>query len=190
MRIQATLGVLGTALVTCALVLAIAGTRNVGAVDASDSTIAAVGVKGEAPAIPHMEMDTAGCRIEVSTDKTEYQPGDSPILTITAKNPGSQPVETSIQLQILAASIPSPFARVMPQAQSVWAGDCLVQLGPGETRSFVVKSDAQLAAGQLLTMAMTSGDQKAQAGGVKVAGGEQPSDGMPQPTTTQAASRT
>lgn len=190
MKIQATLGVLGTALVTCALVLAIAERKNVDAVDGSDDTIAAVGVKGETPAIRHMEVDTAGCHVEVSTDKTEYQPGDSPILKMTAKNLASRRVETSIQLQILAASIPSPFARVMPRPQAVWAGECLVNLAPGESRSFVVKSDTKLAAGQLLTITMTSGDQKAQTSGVKVAGGEQQPGGMPQFTSPQAASET
>lgn len=191
MRIQAILGVLGTALVTCALVLAIARTKSADTVHGFGNTTAAAGLKDEVPAIPCMEMDAAGCHIKVSTDKAEYQPGDSPTLTLTAKNLTNRPVQNSVQLQILATAIPSLFARVMPVPQSVWAGDCLVSLTPGETKSFVLKADAELAAGQLLTITMTSGDQKAQLNQVKVTGGQQGQPGdMLQFTSAQAPSET
>lgn len=191
MNIRLFLGILGTTLVAGAFVLALAARQQSNPVaDAVNPTVVA-DTKDATPPAPRSEMDATGCHFEMSTDKTEYQPGDLPVLTLVARNLTNRSVETNIQLQILAMAPPSPLSRVMPMPQAIWTGDCLVNLAPGETRSFALKADTELAANRLLTVTMASGDHKSQLDRIKVAGaGTQQPDGMPQIPSSQSSSET
>lgn len=191
MKIPVFLGILGATLVTGAFVLALAGGQIPNPLhDAVNPTVVA-DTKDAAPPVPRSEMDAAGCHFEMLTDKTEYQPGDSPVLTLAARNLTNRSVETNVQLQILAMAPPSPLSRVMPMPQAIWAGGCLVNLAPGETRSFALKADTELVANRLLTVTMASGDRKAQLDRIKVAdAGTQQTDAMPQISSSQSSSET
>ena len=149
MRIKDILAVLGVAAATVAFVVMLFGPASVGAVDEVEPLKAAVFP-------PTLTIE--GCQLALKTDKSAYQPGDTPSVIIEAANPTDQPVEVTVALSIMSSSPVSPVSRSLSIPQPMWQGECKVVLGPGETKTFTQATDVKLEAGQNVTI--SAGDKR------------------------------
>ena len=120
------------------------------------------------PVIAQPQFTSQGCVAELKTDKLAYEPGETPSLQITAKNPTSQPVETRLWIKVLASKPASPMARMMPVPQAIWSHEWAVQLEPGESKVATLPTDAKLPAGQNIVIAMSDRKDEVLAGKLQV----------------------
>jgi hypothetical protein len=151
-RIQGLLGTLGIATVTAAFTVALFGPRAVTAVDEPANKV-------QAP-IVRPELRVGGCVFTLAADRAEYEPGQSPVLTLRAENPTVQSAETKVLVQIAATRPVSLMARRMPIPKVVWSHEELVGLGAGETKSIELATKTPLEANQHVTITLSSGEQK------------------------------
>lgn len=158
MRLREVLSVLAIALGTTAVILALAWPRPVDAVGTGGSQlqalIASPGQMAKAPT-PQTNLEAFGCRFTLSAGTAKPRPDQSTLLVLDAKNLTDRPVEAKLRLQILASSRPSPMARVLPRPESVWSGDQLVVLQPGEAKSLRIAAEVQVPHDAELTLAMS-----------------------------------
>ncbi len=169
MKTRAILAIGAIAFVTCAFILALARPRPVDAVDVTRGTSES---ENDIAAKQRTELEIAGCRFVLQADKAEYNPGETPVLTLLATNLTERPIEAKAKLQILAMTPPSPMSRVLAMPQPVWSHDCLVDLRPGQTKQLELKTDAKLAANSQLTITMAAEDKTARLETLLVAGAE------------------
>jgi hypothetical protein len=152
MRASGVVAILGIAAITMAATLGLLVTQPVTA-------------DGEAkpvkPTIANPKITVDGCQVTLSTDKPEYAPGETPVLTVVATNPTSEPVATSVSVSVAASSPASLMSRRLVLPTPVWTGECAVNLQPGETRSFTLETETAIPAGQMVSISMLSKDQAA-----------------------------
>jgi hypothetical protein len=141
--------IVGVAVVTMAVTLGILAPRPLTA--EAENTIK--------PMIAVPELSVEDCVLTVSTDKTEYLPGDRPQLVLRATNKGSAALSTTISLSITATSPASMLSRRLEIPEPLWTHQQLVTLQPGETRTYTLDTDAELPAGQMISIAISAGDQ-------------------------------
>ncbi len=149
MKRASILSILGVAVATMAVTLAILAPEPVGA-DSEGLRIS--------PQIAQPELTVDGCRFTVATDKGDYAPGEKPRLRATASNPTNRRVQTTVTLQILSAGPSSPLSRVVQLPTPIWTDRWVVDLGPGQSVTKDFESSAGLPDGKLATVMMASGD--------------------------------
>lgn len=149
MRGRDVLGVLSVAGATMAFTLVLFGPWSIVASDEAPS------IK---PGIAQPEFTSHGCVFALKTGKPEYQPGESPVVEIEAKNPTDATVEATVWLSLLAAKVPSPMSRTLALPRSVWSKPYTVRLNAGETTTATLATDVKLAANQTVTV--TIGDKE------------------------------
>lgn len=172
MRVHDLMSVLGVAAATAVFTLVLLGPWNVGASDE------AAGIK---PTILQPEFTSNGCVFTLKTDKPEYAAGETPVLEIQADNPSDKAVTATVWLSIMAADVPSPFARRMAFPQPIWSKPFAVDLKPGETTTTEITADIQLPANQNIMVTLGDAEQTLMATELPVLDGSPATD-----TTTQA----
>ena len=152
MRLKDIMAILAVAAVTATFTIVLVGPSHVTATE---------GTEAISPVIARPEMSVDGCTFSLSTDKTAYEPGEMPVLRIEATNPTDQLIETAISLRMTAIS-PESFLSRMPVAPSeLWsAGDLLVSLEAGETKTFLQPTETELSAGQSVSIMLGSQQQE------------------------------
>ena len=149
MKVKSVLAVLGIAGATMALTLGILVPGRVDAVDQAD---------GVAPVIAQTELTVEGCVFVAKLDKATYQAGDRPTLRVEATNQSGQPVETGVWLGVSGSAPLNQLSRMPPRPGSLWGGRCTVSLKPGETKTVTIPTDAELAAGQIISIVLSDQD--------------------------------
>ncbi|HUT12804.1 MAG TPA: hypothetical protein VMY42_20070 [Thermoguttaceae bacterium] len=146
MKVKDVLAVLGVAAATAAFVVVLLGPQRVDAVDEA---------QGIQPRIAQPKLTIEGCEITLKTDKPVYQPGETVTVQIEATNPTDQPVETSVWVTLSATEPASEFSRKLVMPRPLWSGECKVVLAPGETKTFTRVAEAELPAGQSISISMS-----------------------------------
>jgi hypothetical protein len=151
MRVQNLLGVLGVAAATMAFTVSLLGPWNLGVSEDAKS------IK---PTIRQPTFASHGCQFSLKTEKPAYQPGESPVLELTAVNPTGKPVEATVWISVLTTENPLAIARTTPMPQTPWSRPWCVSLKPGETKTTRLASDVKLAANQNVTITIGDAGRK------------------------------
>jgi hypothetical protein len=138
--------VLGTAAVTAAVVLTLAGPRGDSAAQAGPA------VK---PVIAQPQLTSHGCTFVLKTDKASYESDEAPVIAVTATNPTEKPVNATVWVNITATAPASRMSRMLVVARPLWTQDLVFSLKPGETKSMSVTCQARLPAGQDVHIILT-----------------------------------
>ena len=97
-------------------------------------------------------LTSQGCEFALKTDKADYQPGETPTLELTAKNPTDKPVETAVWFNITSSSPRDMLSRMPVMPKPIWIHECKLTLHPGETKTVTVVADIKLPAGQSIAI--------------------------------------
>ncbi|NQU24980.1 MAG: hypothetical protein HQ567_27155 [Candidatus Nealsonbacteria bacterium] len=164
MKIRDILAVAGVAAVTMAFVLTMLGPGQVGAEDPP------AGIK---PMIAQPKLTVDGCEFTLSTDKPDYQQGETPTLTLVATNPTDKPVETTVWVNVQSSSPASMFSRAPQLPSPLLNRDCSVKLAPGETKTVTIPTEIKLSALENVSITLSGTEQKLFAGLLRVQQGGQ-----------------
>lgn len=146
MKLRNVLLMLGTAVVTAALTLAL---------------LAPWGGSAQAgpvvhPVIAQPQLASQGCRFALKTDKATYEAGQSPAVEVTAVNPTDKPVNASVWVTVTSTSPTSPMSRILPIPVVLWSHEYAFTLAPDERKSLSAACKAIPSGGNV---AMTITDQ-------------------------------
>ncbi len=150
MKTRDIVAVLGVAAATMAFTLVLCLPGQVGAVDEPE------GIK---PQIAQPKLTVAGCEFTLTTDKPAYQPGEKPILKLTATNPTDQPAEATVHVSLDIRGIELMISRVARIPEPVWNGDWSVKLEPGETKEIELEPGAAIPAAGMVSVSLSNKDQ-------------------------------
>ena len=130
-------GVLGTALVTASVAVALLWMGQ------------AVAKEGEQPEIQWPVLRHAGCQITLRADKTAYSPGEEPVVRLTAYNPAGSPASIEATLQMLVRPMMAVISRRMPSSKRTWEHKCRIALGAGERKTLTIPTGAKVSGGMV-----------------------------------------
>jgi hypothetical protein len=139
MKLRNVLTVLGTAAATVAVTLTFA------ALYGDNRAQAAPTVK---PLISQSQFTSQGCTFTLKTDKTAYEPDESPKIEVSATNPTNKPVTASVWVSVTSMSPISRMSRMLPRPTRLWLQEYTFSLEPGQTKSQSYTCSAKLPAGQ------------------------------------------
>ena len=173
MNVKGILATLGVAAATMAFTLVLFAPVRVGAID---------NPQGIKPMIARPKLTVNGCVFTLKTDRPAYQPGETPVVQIEATNPTTEPVETTVWVNMSAVSLFSRVSRSLtsPAMQILWSDEWAVGLKPGETKSIALATEVALPAGQLVSITISDQQQAVIANLLS----------MPNGVLTQSANRT
>jgi hypothetical protein len=149
MRVQNVLRVLAVALATMTFTLMAIGPWNTGVSKEAKSIT---------PRIAQPTFASHGCQFTLKTAKTAYEPGQSPVVHLTAVNPTGKDATATVWVSLMTAEVTSPLARAMPIPRTAWSKPWCVSLKPGETKTTSLTADVKLGAKQNVTI--TIGDKE------------------------------
>jgi hypothetical protein len=138
--------VLGTAAVTAALVLTLAGPRGDGVAQAGPA------VK---PIIARPQLTSHDCTFVLKTDKEAYESDEAPVIQVTASNPTDKPVDARVWVNIMAAAPTTRMSRMLTVPRPLWSQDFAFNLKPGETKSMSATCQVKLPSGQDVHVVLT-----------------------------------
>ncbi|MHC5057619.1 MAG: hypothetical protein ACYTKD_23340 [Planctomycetota bacterium] len=151
--------VAGVAAVTAAAVFAVARPQRV---------VAEGEAKAAAVERPALKVD--GVVLTLVTDKTKYEAGEKPKLTLTAVNANPRPTKVDAVLSMLTTPPASFGGRMLPMPTEAWRHQCALKLAPAETKVVEVTADKALAAGQTATFNIAVGKKTVTAAWLAVPG--------------------
>jgi hypothetical protein len=149
MKVQNVFAVLAVALATMAFTLVAVGPWNVGV---------SADAKAVSPRIVQPKFASHGCEFTLKTPKATYQPGEPPVIDVTAVNTTGKDAEATVWISLMTTQVPSPLARALPIPRVAWSKSWCVSLKPGETKTTSLTADVKLDAKQNVTI--TIGDKK------------------------------
>ena len=88
----------------------------------------------------------SGAEISVAFDKSTYEPGEKPVLTVTAKNPGEEAITCESKVRLTTSPV-FELSRAPSWPREVWNRDLCLTLKPGESKTVVLKPDTAFAEG-------------------------------------------
>lgn len=152
MKVRDIMVILGIAAATVAFTVTLVRPGHVGA-DGKTTQITAT--------ILQPRLKIAGCTFTLKSDKTLYAAGDTPLLLIEATNPTDDVVETSVWVNVSAASPASRFSRALRLPQYLWSRECPLVLKAGDTKTITLDTRTALPAGKSISITMNDKDQTA-----------------------------
>ncbi len=149
MKTQDLMAVLGVAAVTMAFALAVVQPAQLAATDTPSGIVPEI-------TRPKLEMD--GCVLVLSTDKTAYATGETPVVSIQATNPTREAVQTNLSVRISSTSPASRFSRRLVRPEILWSHQHPLTLKPGETKVVTLASETPLPEGKSISISI--GDER------------------------------
>jgi hypothetical protein len=146
MKLRNVLTVLGTAVVTAALTLALLAPWG-GSVQAGPAVH---------PTIAQPQLTSQGCAFTLKTDKATYEAGQSPAVEVTAVNPTDKPVSASVWVTVTSTTPTSRMSRMLPMPLTLWSHEYTFTLASDERKSLSAECKAMPAGGNV---AITMTDQ-------------------------------
>ncbi|HVS34127.1 MAG TPA: hypothetical protein VMS17_01015 [Gemmataceae bacterium] len=139
MKLRNVLTVLGTATITAVLTLAL---------------LAPWAGKAEAgptvhPTIAQAQLASHNCTFSLTTDKPDYEAGQTPQIEVKAVNPTDQPATVSVWVTVTTTSPASRMSRMLPMPTVVWSHEFAFTLKPDETKSLTATCAAMPALGNV-----------------------------------------
>lgn len=156
MKIPDIMAILCVAAVTMAIVVAFAAPGQVDAVDQQDQIDSRI-----TPLISQPKLTLAGLDIRLTMDKSDYAPGEEPVILLEATNGTEQRVESSVWVGMTSSSPMSALSRAPMMPNFIWSDEVPLALEPGETRQLRIETDTQLAVGNTISITLSDSDQKA-----------------------------
>ena len=138
---------------------------------------------------PQPKLEVDGVTITLQADKTTYQAGEKPVLTLTAANATGSPASLTATVRAMSMQVvtvvsrSAPVARLMTQpvvkvtrqaagtqvqtngislmsaAPAVWQAPCKIALGPNEKKALVIDVPKGFATGSAVTFTVQVGNQ-------------------------------
>jgi hypothetical protein len=118
---------------------------------------------------PNVPLWTEGLVFTVELDRESYQAGETPRLTLVARNTKKEKACSKVTVRMDSKEPQDPMSRAMFFPEEVLAKEFSVEVPAGETRRIAVECDHTVAAGKVLTLMLQSGETFSQAGGFAVA---------------------
>lgn len=95
----------------------------------------------DAPAVTNT---VAGVEATVTLDKSKYEEGDHPVLTLVATNRKKEALACELEVRLLSQTV-NPVARSLPIPLVAWSRTVAVKLEPGESKTITLKTDSEAA---------------------------------------------
>jgi uncharacterized glyoxalase superfamily protein PhnB len=114
--------------------------------------------KGEAseirPGIAVPTLQVKGCEVTLRCLKEAYQPGEKPVVIVTAANKSRQPAQLQLVITMWSRNDMDDKERMMsragPRMRPSWKGSCSLALKAEETQSKTLETAVPLRAGQIV----------------------------------------
>jgi len=151
MKFKESITIAASAAATIAAVLAFLGPLTVNAVDEADPVIT--------PTIHAPTLASGGGVFKLQTDQETYQAGDLLELKLQASNPTDQPVDATLFLRMTSTRPMSAMSRTLALPEQLWEEQYVVNLQPGEETRVVLKPNAKLPAGKMISITMSDQEQ-------------------------------
>jgi len=129
--------------------------------------VATDGAKAEQP---WPVLREGGVEITLRTDRTAYQPGETPTLELVAANPTQSPVTVEATLRMMVRREPSFISREMPIARPTWERKLPLTLAAGERKAISIPETAKVAAGTDVSFQLQIGKARVTTAPISVPG--------------------
>src|SRR5262249_20789396 len=107
------------------------------------------------PVIVRPQLTSQGCTFTVTTDRAEYEAGQSPAIEVTATNPTDKAVEAKVWVTVTGTAPVSPRSRMLPIPVTLWSHEFAFSLKPDEKKSLTATCDAKLPAGHSVAILLS-----------------------------------
>ncbi len=111
------------------------------------------------PRIAVPTLNVGGGQFTVKTDLAHYDQTQEPVLTLKAHNPTNQAIEQTVNVTVTSTPAGAAVSRRMVLPKSHWTHAQKVALGPGETKTFELKTGIKLPTGRLVNVMMSNPKQ-------------------------------
>lgn len=102
-----------------------------------------------------------GVRITAEPERPAYAPGEHPVVLLTATNTRQRAADLEVIVAMTRTGPASPMSRVVTMPTTAWSTVCRIRLRGKQTRTFSLRSDVAVGAGDLISFTIQSGSQHA-----------------------------